>query len=258
MSIEIEAIKDAVYELEGLLELAELREDKLPALLPLMKNKLKLINTLFEDSKIDDSSEEDVFPEEIEDSIPTENETPAIEEEKLEETVEESVEEPVAEEKVEEPAEEESVEAEEENPFLSEKVEEIATVEEDYTPDFSSSSDEALFVAEDADEDDLIYSAPGETKEEVKEEVKEDVKRTVRPAVDPNAPKPAFCINDRFRFRRELFGNSDAAFNSAMDLVATMDDYQEAEDYFLADLGWDTEKPEVMDFMAIIRTYFEK
>ena len=239
MSIEIEAIKDAVYELEGLLELAELREDKLPALLPLMKNKLKLINTLFEDSKIDDSSEEDVFPEEIEDAIPTENETPAIEEEKLEETVEESVEEP-------------------ENPFLSEKVEEIATVEEDYTPDFSSSSDEALFVAEDADEDDIIYSAPEETKEEVKEEVKEDVKRTVRPAVDPNAPKPAFCINDRFRFRRELFGNSDAAFNSAMDLVATMDDYQEAEDYFLADLGWDTEKPEVMDFMAIIRTYFEK
>ena len=239
MSIEIEAIKDAVYELEGLLELAELREDKLPALLPLMKNKLKLINTLFEDSKIDDSSEEDVFPEEVEDSIPTENETPAIEEETLEETVEESVEEP-------------------ENPFLSEKVEEIATVEEDYTPDFSSSSDEALFVAKDADEDDIIYSAPEETKEEVKEEVKEDVKRTVRPAVDPNAPKPAFCINDRFRFRRELFGNSDAAFNSAMDLVATMDDYQEAEDYFLADLGWDTEKPEVMDFMAIIRTYFEK
>lgn len=239
MSIEIEAIKDAVYELEGLLELAELREDKLPALLPLMKNKLKLINTLFEDSKIDDPSEEDVFPEEIEDAIPTENETPAIEEETLEETVEESVEEP-------------------ENPFLSEKVEEIATVEEDYTPDFSSSSDEALFVAEGADEDDLIYSAPEETKEEVKEEEKEDVKRTVRPAVDPNAPKPAFCINDRFRFRRELFGNSDAAFNSAMDLVATMDDYQEAEDYFLADLGWDTEKPEVMDFMAIIRTYFEK
>ena len=257
MSIEIEAIKDAVYELEGLLELAELREDKLPALLPLMKNKLKLINTLFEDSKIDDSSEEDVFPEEIEDAIPTENENPATEEETLEETVEESVEEPVAE-KVKEPAEEESVEAEEENPFLSEKMEEIATVEEDYTPDFSSSSDEALFVAEGADEDDIIYSAPGETKEEVKEEVKEDVKRTVRPAVDPNAPKPAFCINDRFRFRRELFGNSDAAFNSAMDLVATMDDYQEAEDYFLADLGWDTEKPEVMDFMAIIRTYFEK
>ena len=258
MSIEIEAIKDAVYELEGLLELAELREDKLPALLPLMKNKLKLINTLFEDSKIDDSSEEDVFPEEIEDAIPTENETPAIEEETLEETVEEPVEKEPVEEKVEEPAEEESVEAEEENPFLSEKVEEIATVEEDYTPDFSSSSDEALFVAEDADEDDIIYSAPEETKEEVKEEVKEDVKRTVRPAVDPNAPKPAFCINDRFRFRRELFGNSDAAFNSAMDLVATMDDYQEAEDYFLADLGWDTEKPEVMDFMAIIRTYFEK
>ena len=258
MSIEREAIKDAVYELEGLLELAELREDKLPALLPLMKNKLKLINTLFEDSKIDDPSEEDVFPEEIEDAIPTENETPAIEEETLEETVEEPVEKEPVEEKVEEPAEEESVEAEEENPFLSEKVEEIATVEEDYTPDFSSSSDEALFVAEDADEDDLIYSAPEETKEEVKEEVKEDVKRTVRPAVDPNAPKPAFCINDRFRFRRELFGNSDAAFNSAMDLVATMDDYQEAEDYFLADLGWDTEKPEVMDFMAIIRTYFEK
>lgn len=69
--------------------------------------------------------------------------------------------------------------------------------------------------------------------------------------------KPAFCLNDRFRFRRELFSNSDAEFSSAMNMIAAMESYEEAEEYFIGQLGWDMENQEVADFMEIIRGYFE-
>lgn len=69
--------------------------------------------------------------------------------------------------------------------------------------------------------------------------------------------KPAFCLNDRFRFRRELFGNSDAEFAAAMNQIAAMENYDEAEEYFIGQLGWDPENQEVTDFMEIIRGYFE-
>ena len=119
--------------------------------------------------------------------------------------------------------------------------------------------DEDVVIKNDDDEEEVDYEPvfiAHESDEDEESEAAKDLHN--KKMTDPNAPKPAFCINDRFRFRRELFNNSDSAFNSAMDLVATMDDYEEAEDYFIGDLGWDLEKPEVMDFMAIIRNYFEK
>ena len=68
--------------------------------------------------------------------------------------------------------------------------------------------------------------------------------------------KPAFTLNDRFRFRRELFNNSDAEYSSAMDLIAAMESYEEAEEYFLDNLGWSLENPDVKDFMDILQNYF--
>lgn len=204
--LDIESIKDAVYELEGLLELADLREDKVSALLPLMKNKLKIINTLFSEDAVlpgeenELSYEETVFPNE-EDSIPEE------------EDVISDAEDSIPEEDREYPAEEKVME------------EEILTVEEP----------QAAVVEE--------------------EEVSTGITMTETIA---SAVKPAFCINDRFRFRRELFNNSDREFENAMNVVTTMDSYDEAEEYFIGELGWDYENPEVSDFMAIIRGYFEK
>lgn len=72
------------------------------------------------------------------------------------------------------------------------------------------------------------------------------------------ARKPAFCLNDRFRFRRELFANSDAEFSAAMNMVASMENYEEAEEYFLGELGWNPEKQEVVDFLAVISQYLGK
>lgn len=66
-----------------------------------------------------------------------------------------------------------------------------------------------------------------------------------------------FSINDRYRYRRELFGGDDRAFTDALARVASMEGYEEAEEYFIDECEWDVERPEVVDFMAALRTYFE-
>lgn len=160
---DIKGLKDKIYEIEGLLELAQLREDKIPELEPLIVSRIK---TLL------DSGE---TPEEQQEETPVE---------------------PQSEQRV---------------------------------------------------------SAPAE-KQGIPEKVEDAVAQEFR---KPKLDKPAFCLNDRFRFKRELFSNSDAEFSSAMNAVAAMDSYDEAEEYFIGELGWNEENPEVIGFMEIIRGYFE-
>lgn len=74
-------------------------------------------------------------------------------------------------------------------------------------------------------------------------------------AVEPKG-RLVFSVNDRYRFRRALFGNSDTAFNDAMALVAQMESPEEAEDYFINELQWDEADQEVIDFMEVLRKYF--
>lgn len=66
----------------------------------------------------------------------------------------------------------------------------------------------------------------------------------------------AFSLNDRYRFRRELFSNSELDWNDALNMVASMSTYEEAEDYFYNDLGWDKNSEEVADFMNVIKNHF--
>lgn len=68
--------------------------------------------------------------------------------------------------------------------------------------------------------------------------------------------KSAFSLNDTFRFRRELFGNSAAEMTDALHMVEAMHSFDEAEDYFYGDLGWDRESDDVKEFMAIIENHF--
>lgn len=77
------------------------------------------------------------------------------------------------------------------------------------------------------------------------------------PAVSQGVTKkPVFCLNDRFKFRRVIFGGSDADFNAAMDFLATLETYEEAEDYFYNDLGLDPAGEDVIEFMDVIKTYY--
>lgn len=66
----------------------------------------------------------------------------------------------------------------------------------------------------------------------------------------------AFTLNDRFRFRRELFRNSDEEFKETLEVIGSMSSMEEAEDYFFNDLCWDPSSPEVKEFMAIVAKHF--
>lgn len=69
--------------------------------------------------------------------------------------------------------------------------------------------------------------------------------------------KLVFSINERFRFRKELFDNSDADFNNTLALVASMEDYEEAEDYFINEEGFDKNNKAVRDFLEVLKKYFK-
>ena len=81
----------------------------------------------------------------------------------------------------------------------------------------------------------------------VDEKLQRDLSRDLR---------KAFSINDRFRFRRELFENSDALMADALDMVESMHSMDEAEDYFYNELGWEPDNDEVAAFMAVVKHHF--
>lgn len=103
-----------------------------------------------------------------------------------------------------------------------------------------------------------VISITADVEAEI-EEVKPAVTVTAEKTVTPESRrKPAFTLNDKFRFRRGLFGGSDSQFNAAMDQVAAMESYEEAEEYFIDDLGFDPEADDVIAFMDIIKEYFTR
>lgn len=77
------------------------------------------------------------------------------------------------------------------------------------------------------------------------------------------APEPvakdlrgAFTVNDRYRFRRELFGNSEGEMSEMLELLGAMASMDEVREYLLTDLGWDTANENVTDFLQIISLKF--
>lgn len=62
----------------------------------------------------------------------------------------------------------------------------------------------------------------------------------------------AFTLNDRFRFRRELFEGNDSDFSDTLTILSGMDSYAEAADYLYNDMMWDANNASVSDFMAIL------
>lgn len=66
-----------------------------------------------------------------------------------------------------------------------------------------------------------------------------------------------FSINDKYRFRRELFSNSNPEWLQALALLETMADMQEAEDYLFDDLQWDPESIDVKAFIQVLERYYK-
>ncbi len=66
----------------------------------------------------------------------------------------------------------------------------------------------------------------------------------------------AFTLNDKFRFRRELFRNSQAEFEDTLETISAMSSFDEAEEYFYEDLCWDPANEDVKAFMEVVAKHF--
>lgn len=84
--------------------------------------------------------------------------------------------------------------------------------------------------------------------------IKLDEALSARQASDLNK---AFTLNDKYRFRRELFAASDSDFSHTIGLIAKMNSYEEARDYLLGDLCWNSDSETVDDFLTIIKRHFQ-
>ncbi len=61
-------------------------------------------------------------------------------------------------------------------------------------------------------------------------------------------------LNDRYRFRRELFNFSDEEMDEALEALSAMSSVEEVEDYFYNDLCWEPDDEVVREFMGMITT----
>ena len=245
---EIKSMLREVLELEGLLMVADSRGDETPdAVFTLIREKVEQLRAVCDclPEELSEDAEDEELPVEPLADVPAE-ETP------VEETL------------VEEPIEEEIVD-EEPEPEIEPEVEEVIEIEEEPEPEIEVvpepeiEEEPAPEPVEEVPEPEEVPEIEEEIEEEIADEPVEEKTITIDEAFIRNKAKDlksAFSLNDTFRFRRELFGNSAADMNDAIDLVNAMNSYDEAEDYFINDLGWDAESDEVREFMEIIRNHF--
>lgn len=65
-----------------------------------------------------------------------------------------------------------------------------------------------------------------------------------------------FSLNDKFRFRRELFAGSDSDFSEALNAIAASDNLSDAEDFLYSQLRLDPDDDAVKAFVEVISGYF--
>ena len=131
--------------------------------------------------------------------------------------------------------------------------EELSAVQDENDDEYEDSNEFDEDMEEDYEEPDLYE------EENTEKNIEEEEPATPVEALQRQQAKElrkALSLNDRFRFRRELFGNSDIRMNETLSLIDAMQSYEEAEDYILNDLNWDVENPDVAEFMKIVQKHF--
>ena len=68
--------------------------------------------------------------------------------------------------------------------------------------------------------------------------------------------KKAFSLNDRFRFRRELFGGDENRMNKAIEDLNGLQSYEDSIDYLNEKLKWNIEDEAVADFIKLLEKRF--
>lgn len=141
------------------------------------------------------------------------------------------------------------------NNLKAEPLEEAKLKEPEEKKDLSAFSLEEYTIDEEPNKNDSSYYLEDES-----DFVSEQIDKRPSEFIDKQPHtrgKLVFSINERFRFRKELFDNSDVDFNTTLALVASMENYDEAEDYFINEEGFDPSNPVVKEFMDVIKRYFK-
>jgi len=68
--------------------------------------------------------------------------------------------------------------------------------------------------------------------------------------------RKAFSLNDRFRFRRELFGGDEDRMNKAISELNEIHSYEESISFLHNELRWNIEDEAVADFLKLIEKRF--
>lgn len=249
----IKAILSQVYELEGLLLLIDNHGKETNKLVyQLIAEKAENISQM---AKILDDSEPLAEPEPMPEPLPE----PEPEEPEIPDTTEP----------------EPTPEPEPEEPVLEEQPDEFADddFDDDFVDDSEYSEPEEPELPEEPDEPDepeYIDEEPEILPDEP--EISDDFGIVDSPAIPEDEPvfndvitrsmahddfRKMLTLNDKFRFRRELFENSEKLFADALNTIDAMRSYAEAEDYFFNTLEWDKESEEVAEFMSKLKAYFE-
>lgn len=65
-----------------------------------------------------------------------------------------------------------------------------------------------------------------------------------------------FTLNDRFRFKRELFDDNQEEFDATIEIISGMESMDEVEDYLYNDLCLDADNEVVAEFAEALRSNF--
>ena len=68
--------------------------------------------------------------------------------------------------------------------------------------------------------------------------------------------RKAFSLNDRFRFRRELFGGDEARMSKAINELNELQSYEDSITYLNKELKWNIEDETVADFIKLLEKRF--
>lgn len=235
---ELSEMLDAVYELEGLVQLALGKLSDRSTFQRLISGKLDLLNDMFADMREKEGNEpadDRARPDNLEITL-REPFVKIEEEERVPEQEEENEPQPDADAKP--VAEEEETEAEEELIDVEEEPEVVVREENPEKP---------KGIPVEPEEDD---EPTARTFTELRKKIAEE------PSRRRDGVSRMFSINDKFRFKRELFGGSDAAMRMALDNVNRMQSLEDAEDFFYNELQWSPENEDVKAFMKIMERYF--
>ena len=248
MDNSLETLLKQVLELEGLLLIAEKRGNDVPNLvIDMIKQKAAAIGEMAGVAASDNKQGIDALPDDEPDDDITVEFVDDEETASVDEPVAEAPSTPVA-------AEPEPVVAPEPSVVQSEPAPEPTPVSEPEPTPVDEPESEPV---------EAPTLAPEEVEPEAESEEFEpdpdDQPLTLDEALHRDMTKDlrqAFSLNDRYRYRRELFGNSDSVMNETLNLIEAMHSFDEAEDYFYNDLQWEHDSPEVADFMVIIKNHF--